>query len=164
MCGRRPLDCPVPPVLWAVPARCSSFLDSAIGHANAAPWYIYTLREPLSSTPSHMPVADLSDPLDLATILDIRQCYFVSQVPWVLRIRIQHAFTQYLFATVFVLRVHTDGRGRLHQRRDWSSLKRTQRASARYHSKDCIACYNPDRKSTRLNSSHSGESRMPSSA
>ena len=28
----------------------------------------------------------------------------------------------------------------------------------------CINCKNADRKSTRLNSSHSGESRMPSSA
>ena len=28
----------------------------------------------------------------------------------------------------------------------------------------CEVCHEPDRKSTRLNSSHSGESRMPSSA
>ena len=102
VCGRRPLDCPVLSVSWAVLARCSSFLDRAIGHANRAPWYINTLGEPSSSTPSHMPVANLSDPLDLATILDVTQRSSIKQVSWLSRMHIQHAFLGHSFAAVVV--------------------------------------------------------------
>ena len=108
MCGRRPLDCPV------LPVPCTLFAFSGPSDwpgEQGCVVYIYTLGEPSSSTPSHMPVADLSDPLDLATILGTRQCYFVSQVPWLPRICVQYVFTQYLFVAVFVLRVHTDSWG-----------------------------------------------------